>query len=78
MTTIVNNTHEAVEVITTQLNDKSNYPNNYRLLESLDTYLDNCPDKDESDFDKLEQIYNHLAYDLKWEQNEGELFPMEL
>jgi len=76
--TIVNNIQEAVTEIANQLKDKSSYLHNYRLLESVSDYLDNCIDKDEEDFDQNEQIYNHLAYDLKWEDSDDELFPMSL
>jgi hypothetical protein len=73
--TVVNNIHEAVEEIQKQLNEKDYHLNNYRLLDSVSNYLDKCPDKDDEDFDQSEQIYNHLAYDLNWEE---ELFPMSL
>jgi hypothetical protein len=74
-TTTVNNIPEAVSEIMRQLEDKSNYLHNYQLLESVSDYLNNC----EFEPDDLgEQIYNHLAYDLRWEQNEEEFFPMEL
>jgi len=78
MTTVVNNIPEAVTEIANQLKDKSSYLHNYNLLESVSDYLDKCIDKDEEDFDQNEQIYNHLAYDLKWEDREDELFPMSL
>ena len=77
MTTVVNNIKEAVTVIARQLNNKSSYLHNYNILESVSAYLDKCIDKDEEDFDQNEQIYNHLAYDLKWEDREEELFPMQ-
>ena len=69
---------EAVTEIMKQLEDKSSYLHNYDLLESVSDYLEKCPDKDDEDFDIGEQIYNHVAYDLKWERHEEELFPMEL
>jgi hypothetical protein len=74
-TTTVNNIPEAVTEIMRQLEDKSSYLHNYALLESVSDYLDKCEFEPE---DLAEQIYNHLSYDLKWEQNEEELFPMEL
>jgi hypothetical protein len=74
-TTTVNNIPEAVTEIMSQLQDKSSYLHNYDLLESVSDYLDKCEFEPE---DLGDQIYNHLAYDLKWEQNEEELFPMEL
>lgn len=76
--TTVNNIPEAVSEILIQLQDKSSYLHNYRLLESVSDYLDKCIDKDDADFDKSEQIYNHLAYDWNWERDEEELFPMSL
>lgn len=78
MTTVVNNIPEAVTEIANQLKDKSFYLHNYNLLESVSDYLDKCINKDKEDFDQSEQIYNHLAYDLKWEYREDELFPMFL
>ena len=69
---------EAVTEIMKQLEDKSSYLHNYDLLESVSDYLEKCLDKDDEDFDLGAQIYNHVAYDLKWERDEEELFPMEL
>lgn len=76
--TTVNTIPEAVTEIEKQLTQKDYFLHNYRLLDGVETYLDNCIDKDEDDFDQSEQIYNYLAYDLKWEDREDELFPMEL
>jgi putative lipoic acid-binding regulatory protein len=78
MTTIVNNIEEAVEEIANQLKDKSSYLRNYNLLESVSEYLSNCIDINDEDFDQNAQIYNHLAYDLNWEERGDELFPMSL
>ncbi len=74
-TTTVNNIQEAVTEIMSQLQDKSSYLHNYDLLESVSDYLSKCKFDPE---DLGDQIYNHLAYDLKWEENEEEFFPMEL
>lgn len=75
---IVTNIKEAVTEIANQLKDKSSYLRNYTLLESVSDYLDDCIDNADDDFDQNEQIYNHVAYDLKWEDREDELFPMSL
>lgn len=81
MKTIVNNIQEAVKEIQNQLQDKDWYMDNYRLLNNVEEYLDKakeiCKQQNE-DFNEGEQIYNYLAYDLKWEENESELFPMQL
>ena len=74
----VYNIHEAIKEIERQLMDKSFFLDNYNLLESCDDYLDKCLDKDDDDFDKSEQLFNFLAYDLNWENRQEELFPMEL
>lgn len=74
--TTVNNLLEAVKEIKKQLADKNFYMYNYRLLDGVDTYLDGCIH--DEDFDEEEQIFNYLAYDLKWEERAEELFPMEL
>lgn len=76
--TTVNTIQEAVEAISKQLDERDANMHNYTLLNNTQEYLDNCEDKDDEDFDQLEQIYNYVAYDLKWEEREGELFPMEL
>lgn len=70
----VYNINEAVTELSRQLKDKSWYLHNYSLLESISDYLDKC----EGDLDQNEQIYNHLAYDLKWIDREEDLFPMQL
>jgi hypothetical protein len=74
--TTINSIQEAVTEIQHQLSQRDFYMHNYRLLDSVQNYLDNCPE--EESFDEAEQIFNFLAYDLKWEGREDELFPMEL
>ena len=75
---IVNDIQEAVNEIKKQLSEKDYYMHNYNLLDGVQEYIDNCLDKNSDDFDEGEQIFNYLAYDLKWEEREEELFPMEL
>ena len=75
---IVNDIQEAVNEIKKQLSEKDYYMHNYNLLDGVQEYIDNCLDKNSDDFDGGEQIFNYLAYDLKWEEREEELFPMEL
>ena len=77
-TIIVNDIQEAVNEIKKQLSEKDYYMHNYNLLDGVQEYIDNCLDKNSDDFDEGEQIFNYLAYDLKWEEREDELFPMEL
>lgn len=74
----VNTIQEAVKVLVGQLEDKDAHSHNYNLLNNIEDYLDKCEDKDSKDFDKGEQIFNYVAYDLKWEDQLGELFPMSL
>lgn len=74
--TTVHNIQEATIELKKQLEDKDFYLHNYSLLSNIEDYLDKC--KDSEDFDKGEQIFNFLAYDLKWEDRSEELFPMEL
>ena len=74
----VNTIQEAVQEISRQLGDKDFFMHNYTLLNNVEEYLDNCEDRNDPDFDKEEQIFNYVAYDLKWEDREDELFPMEL
>ncbi len=69
---------EAVKEIQKQLLEKDFYMHNYSLLDGVENYLDNCIDKNDADFNQAEQIYNYVAYDLKWEDREDELFPMSL
>jgi hypothetical protein len=76
--TIVKTIQEAVAEISKQLLEKDFYMHNYRLLDGVQDFLDNCLNKNDTDFDEMEQIYNYVAYDLKWEDREDELFPMEL
>lgn len=75
---MVNTIQEAVTEIQNQLLQRDWYMHNYRLLDGVQNYLDNCIDKDDEDFNQGEEIFNHLAYDLKWERDEDELFPMNL
>ena len=76
--TTVSTIQEAVTEIQRQLSQRDFFMRNYTLLDSVQRQLDNCIDKDDEDFDQGEQIYNFLAYDLRWERLEDELFPMEL
>lgn len=79
MRTTVNNTSEAVDVLFSQLQDKDFYLHNYKLLSNIEDFLSKDEDLDMTDDDEVrEQIFNYLAYDLKWEYREDELFPMEL
>lgn len=74
----VSDIHEAIPEIQKQLRERDFYMHNYSFLDGVQNYLDNCTDKNDTDFDEKEQIFNYLAYDLKWEEREEELFPMEL
>lgn len=76
--TTVNTIQEAVTEIQRQLSQRDFFMRNYTLLDGVQRYLDNCVDKDDAEFDQGEQIYNFLAYDLRWERLENELFPMQL
>lgn len=76
--TTVNTIQEAVTEIQRQLSQRDFFMRNYTLLDSVQRYLDNCTDKDDEDFDQGEQIYNFLAYDLRWDRLKNELFPMQL
>lgn len=76
--TTVTTIQDAVKVLIIQLEGKNYYLHNYRLLNNIEDYLDKCEDKDSKDFDKGEQIFNYLTYDLKWEDQFDELFPMSL
>lgn len=76
--TTVTTIQDAVQVLAIQLEYKDAHSHNYRLLNNIEDYLDKCDDKDSEDFDKGEQIFNYVAYDLKWEDQFEELFPMSL
>lgn len=77
-TTTVSDIHAAITEIEKQLRERDAHMRNYTFLDGVQNYLDNCTDKNDADFDEKEQIFNYLAYDLKWEEREEELFPMEL
>lgn len=79
-TVIVSDIEEAVTEILEQLKEKDFYLRNYRLLEGCQEYLDISEKQCEEagvEFDEEEQLYNYLAYGLKWD-NEDSIFPMKL
>ena len=73
-----NTIDKAIKEIQKQLRERDYYMHNYRFLDSVQTYLDNCLDKDDEDFDQAEQIFNYLVYDLGWEENDETFEPVEL
>ena len=73
-----NTIDKAIEEIQKQLREKDYYMHNYRFLDDVQTYLDNCLDKDDEDFDQAEQIFNYLVYSLAWEENDETFEPVEL
>ena len=77
---IVSNIEEAITEILKQLKEKDFYMHNYTILDGCQEYLDISEKQCEEagvEFDEVEQLYNYLAYDLKWDDDDS-IFPMKL
>jgi hypothetical protein len=72
----IENIEKAVDVLNEQLLDKDAHFNNYRLLNKIEEYLQNCEDVDLNDIEeKKEQIRIYLEIDLNWDKH---FFPISL